>query len=178
MASSLRSHGYTDICHILLQAERRQQQIADLQQQVQHLQQQLQQAESSKAAKAAAKQPLQEQQMPQNPPMAEAKAEAHDRPAWQNPMALHLSEADKAELHLAEAGLPGDENGAPRSLLEGHPGLQQWEEKKKMQKRMDSLRAKLKVHLTNLSEEDGPQLNGKSILMRLAGCCCTVACHC
>ena len=78
--------------------------------------------------------------------MAEAKAEAHDRPAWQNPMAVHLSEADKAELHAAEGGPPGDENGAAPSLLGGHTGLQLWEEKKKMQKRMDNLRAKLKVH--------------------------------
>ncbi|KAL3136227.1 hypothetical protein ABBQ32_007239 [Trebouxia sp. C0010 RCD-2024] len=76
--------------------------------------------------------------------MAEAKAEAHARPAWQNPMALHLSEADKAELLAAEAGPAGDENGVAPSLLGGHPGLQLWEEKKKMQKRMDSLRAKLK----------------------------------
>ena len=78
--------------------------------------------------------------------MAEAKADGtDDRPAWQNPMALHLSEADKAELQMAEAGVQGDENRGPKSLLEGHPGLQLWEEKKKMQKRVDSLKAKLQV---------------------------------
>ena len=129
----------------MLQAERRLQQIADLQQQVQILQHKVQQAESPQADASSVKLPLQEQQVPQNPPMAEVKAEAHDRPAWQNPMARHLSEADKAELHVAEGGPSGDENGAPPSLLGGHPGLQLWEEKKKMQKRMDSLRAKLKV---------------------------------
>ena len=77
--------------------------------------------------------------------MAEAKTESHDRPAWQRPMALHLSEAEKAELHVAEAGPPGDENGVAPSLLGGNPGLQLWEEKKKIQKRMENLRAKLKV---------------------------------
>lgn len=128
-----------------LQTERRLQQIADLQQQVQRLQHKLQQAEAAQADESSSKLPLQEQHVPQNPPMAEAKAEAHARPAWQNPMALHLSEADKAELLAAEAGPAGDENGVAPSLLGGHPGLQLWEEKKKMQKRMDSLRAKLKV---------------------------------
>lgn len=128
-----------------VQAERRQQQIADLQQQVQLLQSKLDQAEPPQADGPSLKLPLQEQQVPQNPPMAEAMADAHDRPAWQNPMALHLSEADKAELQAAEAGPSGDENGAPTSLLGGHPGLQLWEEKKKMQKRMENLRAKLKV---------------------------------
>ena len=135
----------------MLQAGRQQQQIADLQQQVQLLQHKLDQSESPRvdespqADESPAKLPLQEQQVPQHPAMAEAKAQAHDRPAWQNPMAVHLSEADKAELHAAEAGPLGDENGAPPSLLGGHPGLQLWEEKKKMQKRMDNLRAKLKV---------------------------------
>lgn len=129
----------------MLQTERRLQQIADLQQQVQHLQQKLQHSEASNADESSAKLPLQEQHLPQNPPMAEAKAEAHAKPAWQNPMALHLSEADKAELHATGAGPSGNENGAAPSLLGGHPGLQLWEEKKKMQKRMDSLRAKLKV---------------------------------
>ena len=79
--------------------------------------------------------------------MAETKAEAHDRPAWQNPMAVHFSDTDKAELQAVEAGPPGDENGVAPSLLGGHPGLQLWEEKKKMQKRMDNLRSKLKVIL-------------------------------
>lgn len=130
---------------MVLQAERRQQQITDLQQQVQLLQSKLDQAEPPQADESSPKLPLQEQQVPKNPPMAEAKAEAHDRPAWQNPMAVHLSEADKAELHAAEAGPPGDENGAAPSLLGAHPGLQLWELKKKMQKRMDNLRAKLKV---------------------------------
>lgn len=131
----------------MLQAERRQQQIADLQQQVQSLQHKLNQAQSPPADGSSAKLPLQEQQVPQNPPMAEARAETHDKPAWQNPMALHLSEAEKAELRAAEGGSAGDENGAPPSLLGGHPGLQLWEEKKKMQKRMDSLRTKLKVSI-------------------------------
>ena len=110
--------------------------------------------------------------------MAEAKAEAHDRPAWQNPMALHLSEADKAELHMAEAGLPGDENGAPQSLLGGHPGLWLWEEKKKMQKRMDSLRAKLKVNQNNLLKKDVPQLDGSGALWCLARCRCVKSYNC
>ena len=129
----------------ILQAESRQQQIVDLQQQVQLLQHKLDHSESPQGNASPSKLPLQEQQVPQNPIMAEAKAEAHDRPAWQRPMALHLSEAEKAELHVAEAGPPGDENGVTPSLLGGNSGLQLWEEKKKMQKRMENLRAKLKV---------------------------------
>lgn len=129
----------------ILQAERRQQQIGDLQKQVQLLQHKLDHSESPPADASPTKLPLQEQQVPQNPFMAEAKTESHDRPAWQRPMALHLSEAEKAELHVAEAGPPGDENGVAPSLLGGNPGLQLWEEKKKIQKRMENLRAKLKV---------------------------------
>lgn len=126
------------------------------QQQMMVLQSKLQQAEASLALQHInVRKPLCEQQLPQNPPaeiplsqnasVAEAVADALDRPPWQNPMALHLSEAEKAELKItAEAGR-ADENGPPQSLLAGHPGMQQWEEKKKMQKRVDMLRAKLKV---------------------------------
>ncbi|KAL3131701.1 hypothetical protein ABBQ38_007991 [Trebouxia sp. C0009 RCD-2024] len=147
-----------------LQAERRLHQIADLQQQVQRLQHKLQQAEAAQADDSSSKLPLQEQQVPQNPPMAEAKAEAHARPAWQNPMALHLSEADKAELLAAEAGPAGDENGVAPSLLGGHPGLQLWEEKKKMQKRMDSLRAKLKEKIGVIEQlEKEKQKKGEQV---------------
>ena len=127
-----------------------------LQQQLAALEYKLQQAESSQGS---VKQPLQEQQLPENlsgkapqkPEMAEAVADALHRPHWQNPMAVHLSEAEKAEVHMV-AEVAGnqslaDENGAPQSLLAGHPGLLQWEEKKKLQKRIDQLRAKLKVCL-------------------------------
>lgn len=136
--------------------EAAQHQVAELQQQLAALEYKLQQAESSQGS---VKQPLQEQQLPenlsgkapQNPVMAEAVADASHRPHWQNPMAVHLSEAEKAEVHaVAEAAGNQnvvDENEAPQSLLAGHPGLLQWEEKKKMQKHIDQLRAKLKVWL-------------------------------
>ncbi|DBA77876.1 TPA: hypothetical protein ACH3X1_009228 [Trebouxia sp. C0004] len=98
-----------------------QHQVTKLQQQLAALEYKLQQAESSQGS---VKQPLQEQQLPENlsgkapqkPVMAEAVADASYRPHWQNPMAVHLSEAEKAE----------------------------WEEKKKLQKRIDQLRAKLR----------------------------------
>ena len=38
-----------------------------------------------------------------------------------------------------------DENEAPQSLLVGNPALVQWEEKKKMQKRIETLKSKLRV---------------------------------
>ncbi|KAA6420754.1 MAG: hypothetical protein FRX49_09331 [Trebouxia sp. A1-2] len=133
--------------------EAAQHQVAQLQQQLAALEYKLQQAESSQGT---VKQPLQAQQLPenlsgkalQNPVMAKAVADASHRPNWQNPMAVHLSEAEKAEVQsMAEAAgnqHVADENGVPQSLLAGHPGLLQWEEKKKMQKRIDQLRAKLK----------------------------------
>ncbi|DBB03226.1 TPA: hypothetical protein ACH3X1_013287 [Trebouxia sp. C0004] len=133
--------------------EAAQHQVAELQQQLAALEYKLQQAESSQGS---VKQPLQEQQLPDNlsgkapqkPVMADAVADASFRPHWQNPMAVHLSEAEKAEVQAgADAAAnqnPADENGAPQSLLAGHPGLLQWEEKKKLQKRIDQLRAKLK----------------------------------
>ena len=128
--------------------------VVQLQQQVAELQNRLQQCELSQPV---IKQPLQEQQLPQNPSenrsqnpvMAEAVADGSDRPRWQNPMAAHLSEAEKSQLQgVADAGTAkalADENGATQSLLSGNPGLLQWEEKKKMQHRIDALRAKLKV---------------------------------
>lgn len=128
--------------------------MVQLQQQLAELQSRLQQAESSQCI---VKQPLQEQQLPQNlsenlsqnPVMAEAVADASNKSRWQNPMASHLSEAEKAQLQgVADAGTAkalADENGATHSLLSGNPGLLQWEEKKKMQHRIDALRAKLKV---------------------------------
>ena len=47
----------------------------------------------------------------------------------------------------SEQGAGQDENEAPQSLLAGNPALLQWEEKKKMQKRLETLRAKLKVRI-------------------------------
>lgn len=127
--------------------------MAELQQQITVLEAKLQHAGPPQLQQDTTTQPLQEQQLPQNlaenPAMAQAVADAPVRPQWQNPMAVHLSDAEKAGLRpVAEASgakALADENGAPQSLLAGNPGLQQWEEKKKMQKRIDTLQAKLKV---------------------------------
>ncbi|KAL0024417.1 hypothetical protein WJX77_000946 [Trebouxia sp. C0004] len=133
--------------------EAAQHQVAELQQQLAALEYKLQQAESSQGS---VKQPLQEQQLPDNlsgkapqkPVMADAVADASFRPHWQNPMAVHLSEAEKAEVQAgADAAAnqnPADENSGTSEPACRASGLLQWEEKKKLQKRIDQLRAKLR----------------------------------
>lgn len=63
---------------------------------------------------------------------------------------------------------PGqDENGPPQSLLADNPALLQWEEKKKMQKCLETLRAKLKV--TTLTKSEMQYTRGE--VHRTVACC-------
>lgn len=149
-AANAQSHLQKHVSDLEQQHESDQQHMQHLQQQVtqlksdvdrlshaqakqrQHLQQQHQQAAS---ATRTDRQPLQEHQ--------HTAAEPANGRALSPQQKSAMAEGISGRAQGPQAGQ--DENGPPQSLLADNPALLQWEEKKKLQKRLETLRSKLKV---------------------------------